>query len=137
MMIFFRQVFPLLLLGRAMPLSLTEPESNILERNLLSNDIALKVEYLRLYEGMSMEEGKGGGSKGKGTRMGKGKGKESGDDNNMAECTGKGKGGMMMCDKTSKKGSMMVSKKGKGMSNTKTKFPTQSVSPSMCTFITL
>jgi hypothetical protein len=133
MMTFFLRVLPLFLLSSlAMPLSLTLPGSSSLERQLLSNKIALEVEYLRLYEGMSMEDGKG--SKGKGKGMVVGKGKESGGKKNMVECTGKGKGkgGMMMCDKSSTKGSMMESKKGKGMSKTATKFPSQSVGPSIC-----
>lgn len=135
-MTYFRRILPLLLVlvDRAIPLSLTMPE-NSLERKLLSSNIALEVEYLRLYEGMSMEDGKG--SKGKGMSMTAGKGKNTDDDENMSDCTGKGKGkgGMMMCDISSKKGSMMDSKKGKGMSKIKTKVPSQSVVPSFCTFV--
>ena len=131
MTIFLRRILPFLLLYDVLPLSATKPEADNFERKLSSN-IALEVEYMRLYEGMSMEEGKGGKGKGMGISMGKGN--NNSDKMNMDECAGKGKGkgGMMMCDKPSKKGSMMASNKGKGMSKTKTEFPSQSVVPSIC-----
>jgi hypothetical protein len=118
------RVLPFLLflrLGGVISQAVTMPRDNNLERILLTNKLALEVEYLRLYEGMSMEEGKG---------MGMGMGKGKGDGMSKDEC--KNNGGMMMCNKSSKKGSMMGSKKGKGMSKITTQFPSASIVPSFC-----
>jgi hypothetical protein len=121
------RVLPFLLflrLGGVISQPVTMPRDNNLERILLSNKLALEVEYLRLYEGMSMEEGKGMG-------MGMGMDKGKGDGMSKDECKSNG-GMMMMCSKSSKKGSMMGSKKGKGMSKITTQFPSASIVPSLC-----
>ena len=132
---FIRRSIPFLfLVGQVMPQAVTQQQRRNPERTLLAHTLALEVEYLRLYEGMSMEQENGKG-KGKGAGDGKvmgkgmGKGKEKskgmpkGDD---CPVKGKGKGDMMMC--------MNDSKKGGNMSKKITKYPSASVVPSRCKY---
>jgi hypothetical protein len=134
MIFFLRLVLPFIAIGKVLPHAITMQQGSNPERALLLHTLAEEVNLLRQYEGMSIEEGKGTG-KGKGSEQGKGK---KGDDKRKCD----GKGGMMTCDETSKKGMSKESKKdmkmemkkgmGKGMSKDKSEFPSQSIFPSLC-----
>jgi hypothetical protein len=124
-------VLVLILVGPVIPQAVTVQHGGNPERVLLSQTLAKEVNFLHLYEGMSMEDGNGMG-------MGKGKSKEKGkgkDDGMKGDCIGKGSS--KKCEKSPKqgtKGKGMKSKEGMGKGMTqgmsKTHIPVQSGVPS-------